>query len=425
MDRPYSVEERERQIDSRAKVKRKVSQEEVPPPRSLLKALERVTLFSISELKALEKATYENPVISLYLQLSPEKLVPEKAGVLRAFHSLKTSALEEREGFIAALPRQQQETVMRDLAEIEAFLGEYLVPAFVHLLIVLKSGTELNRIVGVPNRTSDRLIIDVDPYVLPLEAILEESKKVLLVEVSKEGSRLSLYHLGHWQEFDRIKSFVPTDTVDKSIPGKVQRHRLTHLQWHLKATADRAYRVFNRESCDAMVIMAEERVLHLFESFLPLALQEKVIGRKFGSPEADTRDRREIIEDMLRAYRAEQEMQIINGLNNYKPHQDVISGLQEVMEASNLFILRKLVVSESLEQAGFICKEHHYLSLREQPCPFCNKPMLTVENVADEMVEIARLHGVTVTVMEQKPELLASYNGIAAVVYAPPAQASA
>jgi hypothetical protein len=48
-----------------------------------------------------------------------------------------------------------------------------------------------------------------------------------------------------------------------------------------------------------------------------------------------------------------------------------------------------------------------------------------VKNVVDEMVEIARLHGVTVAVLEQKPELLASYNGLAAVVYAPPAQASA
>jgi Bacterial archaeo-eukaryotic release factor family 10 len=425
MDRPYSVDERERQIDSLEKVKRKVSEEELPRPKSLLKALEGATIFSISELKALEKATYENPVISLYLRLSPEKLVPEKAGLLRAFHSLKTSALAERKEFMASLSRPQQETVMRDLAEIEAFLGEYLVPAFVHSLIVLKSGSELNRIVGVPNRTGDRLIIDVDPYVLSLEAILEESKKVLLIEVSKEESRLSLYHLGHRQEFDRIKSFVPTDTVDKSIPGKVQRHRLTHLQWHLKATADHAYRVLTQESCDAMVIMAEERVLHLFESFLPLAVQGKIIGRIFGSPDADTRDRRQIIEGVLRAYEAEQEIQAVNELNDYKPHQDVISGLQKVMEASNLFLLRRLVVSEGFNQAGFVCKEHHYLSLHEGACPFCNKPLLPVKNVVDEMVEIARLHGVRLTVLEQRPELLASCNGIAAVVYAPPAGASA
>jgi peptide subunit release factor 1 (eRF1) len=174
-----------------------------------------------------------------------------------------------------------------------------------------------------------------------------------------------------------------------------------------------------------MVIMAEERVLHLFESFLPVALEGKIIGRIFGSPEADTRDRKEIIEDVLRGYRAEQEIQVMNELNDYKPHQDVISGLQEVMETSNLFLLRKLVVSEGLEQTGFVCKEHHYLSLREEPCPFCNKPLLPVKNVVDEMVEIARLHGVKVTVVEQKPELMASYNGIAAVVYAPPAQVSA
>ena len=115
----------------------------------------------------------------------------------------------------------------------------------------------------------------------------------------------------------------------------------------------------------------------------------------------------------------------MNELNDYKPHEDVISGLQKVMEASNLFLLRRLVVSEGFNQAGFVCKEHHYLSLHEGACPFCNKPLLPVKNVADEMVEIARLHGVRRTVLEQRPELLASYNGIAAVVYAPPAEASA
>jgi hypothetical protein len=39
--------------------------------------------------------------------------------------------------------------------------------------------------------------------------------------------------------------------------------------------------------------------------------------------------------------------------------------------------------------------------------------------VADEIVEIARLHGVNVTIVEYHQELMAKYDGVAAVTYVP------
>jgi hypothetical protein len=42
--------------------------------------------------------------------------------------------------------------------------------------------------------------------------------------------------------------------------------------------------------------------------------------------------------------------------------------------------------------------------------------LLTAENVVDELVEIARLHGVEVMLVEQRRDLLARYEGVAAVL---------
>jgi hypothetical protein len=39
---------------------------------------------------------YQNPVVSLYLQLSPAKVASKQAGLVRFFHSLKTRELEQR-----------------------------------------------------------------------------------------------------------------------------------------------------------------------------------------------------------------------------------------------------------------------------------------------------------------------------------------
>ena len=78
---------------------------------------------------------------------------------------------------------------------------------------------------------------------------------------------------------------------------------------------------------------------------------------------------------------------------------------------------RLTLISESLHQKGSVCKEHHYVSLEETECPFCHARLLPVENVIDEIVEIARLHGVNVTLVEYRQELMAKYDGIAAVTY--------
>jgi release factor family 10 len=414
----YAVEERERQIAVLRESRRKRERKPVSHPRSLLKSLKEPNIISPQSIRSLGETEYQDPVVSLYLQLNPEKMVPKEKGLVRFFHSLKNGAFEKRKDFIAGLPRPQKESLDHDLKEIEAFLEEHPVPGKLRSVVIFKSGKALNRIVGLSVKTADHLVIDPDPYTLPLEAILEENEKVLFVEIAKEESHFLVYQLGYCQEVDKIKSFVPTDTVDASIPGRVQRHRLTHLQWHLKLTARQASRFYSDWSCKVLVLMGEERILHLLEGFLHETLREKIISRVYGSPAADTRDRKEFIENALRTYKAERETQAMNDLSRYKP--DVVAfGLRAVIEVCNLFLVRTLLISESLHQKGSVCKEHHYVSLDETECPFCHAPLLQVENVADEIVEIARLHGVNVTIVEYSQELMAKYDGIAAVTYVP------
>jgi len=210
---------------------------------------------------------------------------------------------------------------------------------------------------------------------------------------------------------------MPTDRVDASVPGHAQRHRLTHLQWHLKATAQRAYRLYNQTACRVLVLMAEERICHMLEGFLHNSLRETIIRRIYGSPAADSHDRKELIESALREHKAAHEVYAIDELSNYKPVEEVISGLSRVIKACNLFLVRKLVVSQSLHQKGLVCKQHHYLSLEDAECPFCKSKLLPVENVVDEIIEIARLHGVSLTVVEHRQDLMAAYEGIAALLY--------
>jgi Bacterial archaeo-eukaryotic release factor family 10 len=390
----------------------------------LLRAMGAQDGVSADKVKALVETEYTDPVISLYLAISPDKVVAEPRGLLRSFHSMKTRAFEEHKDFIELLSRSQRATLEHDLQEIQAFLADYSIPRRLRSLIIFRSGERLNEVIGLLVPTNDAFKIDPDPYITPLEAVLEDDEKVLFVECVKQETKFLLYQLGSCQQIERAKAFVPSDTVDKTIPHHAQEHRLEHLRAHLRQVATEVYQLYDQGACDLLVLMAETRVAALLEEYLHDSLKPKIIARVLDSPHADARDRKELIECALREHRAAKETKAIESLHNYKP-QALVSSLCEVVNAQNLFLVRRLFVSEGLHQKGFVCKEHHYLSLEPGNCPFDSAKLLAAENVVDEIIEVARLHGVEVLIIKHRQHLLAPYTGIAAIQYAVPPQALA
>jgi len=411
----YSVEEREQEIAAVQRPSRQKRKENLLRPKSLIDALARPEPPSAAEIKALAQVEYGSPVTSLYLRMDPEKAIPHGKGLIRSFHSLRTRALEEQEDFIKALPKLQKETLNDDLKEIETLLAQYFVPAGSRSLILFKSGEQLNRIFRLPAWTVDALVIGGDPHVAPLEAVLEENEKVLFVEVSIGESRLLVYHLGYL-EADRITTSVPKKMAGPPFKRNEQR-RLTHLQWHLKATATRAYHLFHERSCTSLVLMGDRQVLASLEEFLHDTLRANIIARIHASPDADPRDRQELIESALREHKAAREAKAIDDLAQYKPEEQLVSGLREVIEALNSFLIRKLLVGENLQQKGYVCKAHHYVSLEETDCPFCGAKLFPAESIVDEIIEIAYLHGISLVIVEHRQDLLTPYQGIAAITY--------
>jgi hypothetical protein len=393
-------------------------------PRSLLRAMGAQDAISEDKVRALMETEYINPVISLYIALGPDKVAPEPRGLVRAFHSMKTRAFEEHKDFIDSLSRTQKANLEHDLREIESFLADYFVPQHIRALIIFRSGEQLNEVIGLLVPTNDAFKIDPDPYITPLETVLEDDEKVLFVESAKDYTKFLLYQLGSCQRIDRAKSSVPTDTADKSIPHRAQEHRLEHLRAHLRQVAGEIYQLYDQGACDLLVLMAETRVAALLEEYLHESLKPKIIARILDSPEADTRTRKELIEAVLHEHRTEKESKAIESLHNHKP-EEIVSSLRNVINVQNVFLVRKLFVSEGLHQKGFVCKEHHYLSLDSGNCPFDNTMLLPAENVVDEIVEVARLHGVEVLIIKHRQDLLAQYAGIAAIQYAVPPQALA
>src|ERR1700716_762641 len=411
------LEERERRVrGTRTRSARPRAAEQIPEGKTLVAAFAERPFISREDLKTIARQHYERPVITFYLNFSPERLTRADPPVfVSVFHSLRHRALEARKAHIEALPREQRLGVPEDLRDVEAFLEGYQ-PSGARSLVVFKSGEQLNRVMPLPVRVADSLTIDADPYVEPLEAIMEEQHRVLVVDLSKEKTTFSIYELGFEEPIHAITSFVPSETVDAARPGKVQRHRLTHLQWHLKASAQAAERLFRERGFELLALIGEETLVKEFEDYLAKPLHDRLLAEVHLSPDDGPNRRREALEEALLKQRKQEEEAALGELGFFQGHGRLAAGLEKVLDAANLFLMRRLLIDPELDRPGYVWRDHRFLALKAGSCPFDGRPLLSAENVVDELVEIARLHGVEVMLVAQRADLLAPYEGAAAVL---------
>jgi Bacterial archaeo-eukaryotic release factor family 10 len=412
-----TLEEREQRVrGTRTTTTMARAAEQIPEGKTLTAAFAERPFINREDLKAIARQHYERPVITFYLNFAPERLVRADPPVfVSVFHSLRHQALEARKAHIEALPRDQRLGLPEDLRDVEAFLEAYQ-PSGARSIVVFKSGEQLNRVMPLPVRVADSLTIDADPYVEPLEAIMEEQHRVLVVDLAKEHATFFLYELGFEEQIHSIRSFVPSGTVDAGRPGNVQRHRLTHLQWHFKASAQAAERLFRERGCDFLALIGEETLVKEFEDYLAKSLHDHLVAELHWSPDDGPNRRRAALEEALAQQRKKEEEEALGELGFFQGHGRLAAGLEKVLDAANLFLMRRLVLDDELVRPGYVCRDHHFLSLNSGPCPFDGQALVPAENVVDELVEIARLHGVDVMLVEQRRDLLGKYDGAAAVL---------
>ena len=412
-----TIEERERRVRGTRTTSRMArAGEQVPEGTTLTATFAERPFINREDLKTIARQRYERPVITLYFNFNPDRLVRADPPIFTSvFHSLRHQELEARKPFIDALPHTQRLGIPDDLRDIEAFLEGYK-PAGARSLVVFKSGTQLNRVMPLPVRVADSLTIDTDPYVEPLEAIMEEQHRVLVLDVAKEKTTLSLYELGFEEQIHSITSFAPSDTVGASRPAKAQRHRLTHLEWHFKASAQAADRLFRERGCDLLALIGEETLLKEFEEYLGKALREHLLAELHLSPDDGPNRRHALLDSALAKQQSKDEEAVLEQLGFFQGHGRLATGLEVVLDAANLFLIRELVLDDDLATPGYFCRNHHFLSLTPGSCPFDSLPLLATENVVNELVEFARLHGVDVMLVMQRREQLARYDGVAAVL---------
>ncbi|TMD39676.1 MAG: hypothetical protein E6I88_11695 [Chloroflexi bacterium] len=413
-----SIEERERRVrGSRTTSVMARAAEQAPDGKTLSEAFASRPFISRDDLKRIAEQSYERPVLTLYLNFSPDRLVrADRPVFLSVFSSMRHQVLESKKGYLESLPHEHRIGVRDDLTQLQEFLEGY-EPEGARALVIVKSGDQLNRVVPLPLRVADHLMIEPDPYLQPLEAIIESQHRLLVLTVAKDQTIVSIHELGYERDVDMIAEDLPRETHEAFREGKTERHREVHVIWHFKASAQQAERIFRDAGCDMVLLVGEDNIVKEFEDYLPKALQQRLVGHLQLPPDVRPNERRAAIGKVLTERRAKEEGDALEGLGFYQGHQRLASGLDMVISAGNLFLMRQLFVRDDLAGEGFICHTHHFLALKPGACPFDNQPLEGAANLLDELIEMARLHGVDVMMVGERKDLLEPYEGIAAVLF--------
>lgn len=269
------------------------------------------------------------------------------------FNSLRHAALEASRTFIDSLREGQRARFTEDMEEIQTFLQNFEPALGTRSLVLFKSGEQLNRAMAVPLRTADSLTIDIDPKVEPLEAVLEEHHRVLIAELAKDKTRFYTYWMGLEKEVDSIRATWETRTIkSEDRLGKDQRRRQTHELWFLKSAAELAARLFQERGCDQLALIGDGEVVAEFESQLPKTLRERILTRFNLTPEDQTNQRRTRIQAALDDLREREETEALANLGFYEARGQLASGLEQVLEPTNLLVIRQLFVNEGLARPG-------------------------------------------------------------------------
>ena len=371
-----------------------------------------------NQLDFLRNTTFDQPVISLYINLSPDRLQRQKDVFLTVFNSLKHTSLQDNEAYLAELDHDSRQSVEDDLWLIQEYLQSEIDTTNARSLVMLKSGDQLQWIIAPAMPGTDYLAIDPDPYTLPLTMDLDRHRTALVVEVGQGVSEFYRYYNGNLRHLEAVKNQVPDISVDVSRPNKVQRHNQHHLQRHFKDTCSSLDKYVARYKSDNIIVLGEERTTSIFfEECLSDDKQQKVLATIPSSPGEDEGQMLARVEEVLHEKEVADVGYYLDMISREGGRDGIIKGLEEVVSAQNRHMVRTLLVDKELKQPGFFCPQDKYISTSEPECPLCGQSMDRIENVVEKLVELANQFNIDYKIVREHQGELAKFDGIAATMY--------
>ena len=217
----------------------------------------------------------EGMIVSCYADTSPAGVRPLWREHLKNEVKRVDETLSENTAAIGAFHR--------NIAAIESVLSSRRPVAARGMAIFAASERNLLQAYALASVVPDRLVIDEEPFLVPLLELLHRQRRYLVVHTDTHRARMYTSVPGAIHLIEEIEEPVPKrHRAAGELWGKQQatiaRHREDHVVHYLKGLAREIERAWPEERYDGIVLLGEHEVLERLRTYLPDALAPNIAG---------------------------------------------------------------------------------------------------------------------------------------------------
>lgn len=171
----------------------------------------------------------------------------------------------------------------RHIAAIEAVLSTRRPVSARGVAVFAGSQRDLVHAYALSSTAPNRLVVDEEPYLVPLLELLHRQRRYLAVHTNSHRGRLYTAVPGAVHLIEEISEYVPKrHRAAGERWGKQQatiaRHREDHVLHYLKELTREIGRAWREEHYDGIIVFGEHELLEKLQLHLPDALRSQVVG---------------------------------------------------------------------------------------------------------------------------------------------------
>lgn len=275
---------------------------------------------------------------------------------------------------------------------------------------------------GVP--VKDRLVVDEEPYLVPLLEATHRQRRYLLAVTDSHHGRILAAAWGQTRLLKEIEHDIPRRQKSSGETwGKEQatiaRHREDLLLHYRKALAQAVEKAWADGSYRGLILLGEPETLQAVHELLPVAIAQQIVHTarlQWGQRAVDLNARaQEVLETAMREHDARLVEELERRLReNYL----VAAGPQEVLNAlrqGQVGYPGYLVLEPDRGDMAARCTRcDSVFTTMPATCPYCHGTCEKV-NLWQEILLFAARHAITAHTVEHNDEL-SRHGGVAAVL---------
>ena len=321
----------------------------------------------------------------------------------------------------ANLGKRKQESLLQDVDKISRFCRDDLNSHTRAGLAIFSCGKEdFWEVFELPNPPRNRILMDQNPYVRPLSAILNEFHRVCLLVFNRKEAKWYDMFMGEISQLDQITSDVPSKVREGGWEGyeskRIERHIATHLHDYFKEAAEKTFGIFKASHFDWLFIGCSDEYHKEFEPLLHPYLRKRSKGRLKSGPNDSVSKILKEAAALEKEVKNEEEKQTLSHFISVLEQGGLAaSGLEDTLKSLNQREVQILLITRGYSKPGRMCPKCDFLYADEIRCPSCLRKTESLIDIIDEAVESAIDKKAQVKHIDP-PSKLARYGNIGALL---------